>query len=71
MARKGHLVRNVTRQECWWLSADLMEEGKEVYEYAGYTYGCVSSSGIAVSDQPDKNPFYEVPADSVSWRVKA
>ena len=41
--------------------------GKEVYEYSGYTYGCISPSGIAVSDQPEMSPFYEMPADSVSW----
>ncbi len=66
MARKGHLNRNLTQAECPWLKKDL-DKGKEVYEFNGYTYGCISDGGIAVSDNPDKNPFYEVPANSVSW----
>ena len=66
MSKIGHLNRSVTIKECHWLGKDL-EKGKVVYEYNGCTYGAVAS-GIAVSDKPNKTPFYEIPRDSVDWR---
>ena len=62
----GHLTRNVTQEECPWLEADL-SEGKEVHKFDGATYGCITDSGVAVSDTVDENPFYEIPIDSVLW----
>lgn len=68
MPQRGSLTRNVTKKECPWLERDL-PSGKEVYEYDGHTYGVISPSGVAVSDKPDTTPFYELPADSVSWNA--
>ena len=65
-AREGRLIRAVTEKECPWLSKNL-PQGKKVYEYSGYTYGCISSRGVAVSDKPDTTPFYEVPKDAAGW----
>lgn len=64
--KKGVLSRNVTKQECSWLDNDL-EKGKTVYAFKGYTYGCISPTGVAVSDEPDKIPFYEIPKDAITW----
>lgn len=66
MVRKGTLIRSLTPEEFPWLERAL-PAGKEVYEFIGYTYGCISWGGIAVSDEPDEIPFYEVPFDAVSW----
>jgi hypothetical protein len=65
MARKGKLTRLVTTEECPWLGQNL-KKGKVVYEFNGCTYGCIAS-GIAVSDKPDANPFYEIPHNAVKW----
>ncbi|MFA5098995.1 MAG: hypothetical protein WC461_02145 [Candidatus Paceibacterota bacterium] len=67
MDKKGRLIREVTTQECPWLGANL-KKGKIVYRFNGCTYGCIGS-GIAVSDKPGKNPFYEIPRDAVEWDV--
>jgi hypothetical protein len=66
MARRGVLNRKVTKDECSWLEQDL-QKGKEVYKYDNYTYGCIGSSGIAVSDKAGETPFYEVPRNSVDF----
>jgi hypothetical protein len=63
--RKGRLTRKLTTKEYPWLPKDL-EKGTVVYRYFGYTYGVIGS-GIAVTLQPDKTPFFEVPADAVEW----
>ena len=54
--RKGKLAREVTIRECHWLDEDL-PEGKVVHEYFECTYGCITESGIAVSDKPGRPPF--------------
>jgi len=66
IAQKGILNRDVTTKECSWLSKDL-PKGKAVYEYNGYTYNCIGKNGVAVSDEPEKTPFYKVPRSSVNW----
>ena len=65
-ARRGVLKRPLTSTECPWLTEDI-QEGKVVFLYTGHTYGCVSHAGIAVTDKPDEDPFYEVPRDCVEW----
>lgn len=40
--------------------------GTPVYSYDGHTYGCISPDGIAVTFD-GKEPFFEVPANSVTW----
>lgn len=46
---------------------DGVKAGDVVYRFDGYTYGCISPGGIAVTMEPDKHPFFEVPAISVVW----
>lgn len=58
------VTRNVTREECPWLSSDLAE-GDLIWPYTGYTYGVLSSSGVAATVEPGKTPFFEVPVDAV------
>jgi hypothetical protein len=51
-----------------WHSVPLPPEikpGRIVWEYRGYTYGCMSDSEIAVSLEPGTAPFWGVPRDSV------
>lgn len=60
-------TREVTREECPWLPRDLVE-GEEVFRYYGYTYGCISPTGVAVSlDGQDVTPFLEVPRDAIGY----
>ena len=63
--KTGKLNRTILAVENRYLSKDI-PIGKVVYEYVGYTYGCISS-GVAVSDKPGQTPFYEVPIGSVDW----
>ena len=62
--KKLRMTRNVTQAECKWLDRDL-KEGEVVFEYDGHTYGCVTPTGVAVTMQRNKLPFFEVPGDSV------
>ncbi|MDB5224823.1 MAG: hypothetical protein JWO43_445 [Candidatus Adlerbacteria bacterium] len=64
MPLKGQLTRVVTKAECSWLKKDL-PKGKVVYEYGKATYGCVGPNGVAVSDKPNKEPFYQLPKDAL------
>lgn len=57
------LARTVTKAECPWLDEDL-PAGLEVHRFDGCTYGCVGT-GIAVTRELGKNPFFEVPRDAV------
>lgn len=38
--------------------------GMVVHEYKGVTYGCIRD-GIAVTLEPGRTPFYELPYDAV------
>lgn len=42
-------------------------KGDTVYAFWGCTYGCISPGGQAVSKEPGKGPFFEVPLDAVRW----
>ena len=64
------LTRDVTRDECPWLDADLAS-GLEVHEFRGHTYGCISPLGIAVSVKPGEYPFFEVPINAIEFLPKA
>lgn len=59
-----NLNRKVTRKECPWLERDLLM-GEEVFEYTGYTYGCIGT-GKAVTFEEGKTPFFEVPRDALT-----
>ena len=58
------LNRDVYSLECPWLTEPLLE-GMEVYKYNGYTYGCITDTGIAVTEIEGETPFFEVPRDAV------
>lgn len=64
--KKGKLTRDLSKKECPWLGKEL-KKGLTVFQYDGYTYGCVTDSGIAVTDKPGILPFFEVPKNSVVW----
>lgn len=63
---KGIINREITQKECPWLEKDL-QKGKVVYKYNGYTCGVIGSNGIAVTEQPDETPFFEVPESAIDW----
>lgn len=60
---KYELTRDVTKDECTWLDADLAK-GTIVYKYSGITYGCISPRGRAVSVEIG-GPFLEIPRDAL------
>lgn len=60
---KYKLTRDVTKKECHWLDKTF-KKGSVVLEYQGYTYGCISDNGIAVSND-GKEPFFEIPIDAL------
>jgi len=37
----------------------------EVYKYSGCTYGCITDTGIAVTEVEGETPFFEVPKSAV------
>lgn len=47
-------------------SGRAIKKGETVYEYRGCTYGCIGPYGVAVTFEPDKEPFFEVPDDSLA-----
>lgn len=61
---KYKLIRDVPREECWWLDEDLKKDD-EVFKYYGATYGCVSYNGIACTLIEGETPFFEVPSDAL------
>lgn len=48
----------------WMREADAVEAGEIVYVYPGPTYGCIGA-GIAVTREPGREPFFEVPRDAL------
>lgn len=59
------LVRDVLRSECPWLDRDL-RAGERLFRYPGYTYGCVSPAGIAMTEEAGQTPFFEVPREALA-----
>ena len=57
-------TRTITQQECPWLDMD-MPSGTAVWEYNGCVYGCISSTGVAVTAKAAETPFFEIPADAL------
>jgi hypothetical protein len=59
------VTRDVTKEECHWLKHDIIA-GTIVYRFTGHTYGCVSYTGQAVTDDPTGDyPFYELPNNAL------
>jgi hypothetical protein len=59
------LNRDVTPKECTWLENTCVK-GTIVYEYQGYTYGCVTPGGMAVTLVENETPFFELPVDALA-----
>lgn len=53
-----------SREQPWMRDDDVIAHGEVVYKYTGCTYGCIGA-GVAVSRQPDKTPFFEIPRDAI------
>lgn len=64
MSKVLTLKRAVTQKECPWLDEDL-PAGTQVWDYHRYTYGCISTKGMAVSAKMAETPFFEIPRDAV------
>lgn len=58
------VIRDVTTEECHWLD-ETVKEGTVVFRYHGYTYGCITSSGVAVSLVEGETPFFEMPRSAL------
>ena len=61
------LIRDVLQSECSWLARDYTK-GEELFQYYGATYGCITPDGVAVTEQPDQTPFFEMPLDAFDYR---
>lgn len=66
MSEKGFLNRELSSEERS-RAKKILQKGRIVYRFYGATYGCISDEGIAVTDGPDNNYFYEVPINAVTW----
>jgi hypothetical protein len=66
LVEKYRVTRDITPEECHWLSRTY-KKGEILYEYIGYTYGCISPKGIAICDNPDgvTTPFHEFPKNAI------
>jgi hypothetical protein len=64
--KKCVVTRDVSRDECHWLSKGL-KAGDTVWTFYGVTYGCIGPGGTAMSWEPNTSPFFEVPNDA--WEV--
>lgn len=58
------LVKNVSKTKYRWLRRDFQKD-EIVYQYFGYTYGCITENGIACCFEPNTNPFFELPRDAL------
>lgn len=65
MVRQFKMTRTVDKTEQPWMHDEVVSEGETVFEYGGYTYGCISEGGIAVTRTRGETPFFQVPADAV------
>ena len=64
-ATKFRVIRPVTYRECSWLDRDFFM-GEILYEYLGYTYGWISTYGLAVcEDSSGEGPFFDFPSDAL------
>ncbi|OGZ06880.1 MAG: hypothetical protein A2942_00475 [Candidatus Lloydbacteria bacterium RIFCSPLOWO2_01_FULL_50_20] len=66
---RGILRYTLDQEKYPWLHK-TWKRGKCVFRYHGYTYGCISDGGIAVTERGNKGPSYEVPENSVNWEDK-
>ena len=59
------VIRDVGPDEAEWLDR-VYTKGETLWIFNGPTYGCITSHGIAVSEKPGQNPFFELPRDAVA-----
>lgn len=64
LGKKLKIIRDVTIKECCWLENNILKD-TIVYIYDGYTYGCITSNGIAVTINYNEHPFFEIPRDAL------
>lgn len=57
--------RTITTKECPWLDEDIQKD-TELHYYPGYTYGCITDKGVAVTTEKNILPFFEVPVHLIS-----
>jgi len=62
--RKYISIRKITKDECPWLTKSI-EKNAILYEYDGYTYGCITPLGIAITRKFNEFPFLEVPKSAI------
>jgi hypothetical protein len=62
--KRYKLKRIVSSIECPWLKENV-NKGSVVYEYFGYTYGCIGPGGIACTKKDGETPFFELPFDAL------
>lgn len=66
MPRAFIVTRRIDKTEQPWMEDhDHVDEGATVYEYDGHTYGCISAGGVAVTFEPNVEPFFQVPSDAL------
>jgi len=71
LAERGILIRNVTKQECRWLTKDL-PGGAVVYKFKYGTFGTTMPGYVAVVDRANQeHSSYDIPLDSVRWEKTA
>jgi len=63
---KVKLLTPMEAKDYPWLHRDL-KEGEEFFVYQGSTYGCISKTGIAVTEDLNKTPYFEVPKEFVVY----
>lgn len=70
-ADKLYVIRLVTPEvDGNWLP-HIFLPGDILWEYNGCTYGCIDwEKGIAVSESPNKTPFFEFPLDALARPIK-
>lgn len=67
MSSIGVVKKDLSPDEYDWLTHTI-PKGTMVYRFYGQTFGSISDDGVAMSLEPDKNPFFEVPKDLIEWK---
>lgn len=59
------LTRDVSIAECKWLKRDFVK-GEILHFYKDATYNCISKRGFPFTEEPNVNPFFEIPKNAVT-----
>lgn len=61
------ITRNLAADDPGNYSHRDLHEGERLFVFDGCTYGCIDTAvGVACSDKPGENPFFELPLNAVS-----